>query len=62
MTKIRENKVIPVKTIAVASRAAQNQAIQDMSVEDPEDAAEIIRLCGKNISNHGADIDVRNLG
>lgn len=61
MTNIRENKVILIKTIAVASTGASEMANKDLGVEDPENAREIIKLCGKDLRHDGADICIRDL-
>lgn len=61
MTNIRENKVIFIKTIAVASNGASEMATKDLDIEDPENAREIIKLRGENLRHDGADICIRNL-
>ena len=63
MTKIREIRVIPSKTIAVQvfGRQELESQEQELKQEDPKNAREIIELCGQNITNARADICVRHI-
>jgi hypothetical protein len=64
LSNIRENKVKTLKTIAVEcypSVGAIEMGEKDLAVKDPENASEIIRICGENFKHHGADICIRDI-
>jgi len=56
LTKIRK-----VDLKVVASKQIQTKALKELDTEDPENAREIIELCGKNIRDTREALEVRGI-